>query len=428
MRKITIGTGSDSGSTADQRPAMGLSRVPVRDGIPRSQLGPVMWPLQRPRVCMVSQRGLSRVLARCCGYEFEDVITAMDDVDLLVPAHKRTSRFRMRVRNALSRHTSAYRMVSSGLHAEPTQPTYDLFFALVQFPGDLLCLDAVPRWRRRCGFAVCFIEEIWSADIDRLGPQLNVLKKFDYVFSGCVGTVERLSEHLQRPVGYLSPGVDAIRFAPHPRVEKRGIDVCAIGRNSPDTHATLLAHANATGAFYMYESLDGIRSAKVPHEHRLLLSSLIKNSRYFLVRKAKFNRDFETAGQEEIGFRYFEGAAGGAVLIGDRPQSEKFDELLGWEDSVIPVELDAPDLPEIIAALDADPARLAGIHRRNVVNSLRRHDWLYRWAAILEAAGLPPGPRMARRQADIAVLASRFEEPGAQPDRLDVVSKEAARA
>lgn len=363
---------------------------------------------------MVSQRGLTRVLARCCGYEFEDVVTAIDDVDLIAPQHTRTSRFRLRARNRLSRSTPFYRSLSSGLRAEMPQPTYDLFFALVQFPRDLLCLDAIPGWRRRCGTAICIIEEIWNADIDRLGPQLNILKKFDYVISGCAGTVERLSERLQRPVKYLPPGVDAIRFCPDPDAERRAIDICAIGRNFPEAHAAMLDYATATGSFYLFDSLDGLRFAKAPHEHRILLASLIKNSRYFVVRRAKFNRVFETGDQEEIGFRFFEGIAGGAVLIGDRPRTPMFDQLLGWDGSVIPIRRDASDLPEIIAGLDAQPERLAKIRRDNVRNSLQQHDWLHRWSAVLDCAGLPPGPRMGTRARELAALAARFDETGAQ--------------
>lgn len=383
--------------------------------LPRSQLGPVTVPRAKPRVCVLSQRGLTRLLSRCCGYEFEDVITAIDDAELIAPGHTRSSRMRLAMRNRLSRRTSLYATLPSGLRAEPSQPTYELFFVLVQFPWDLMCLDAVPRWRSRSGFSVCVIEELWVADIDRLGPQLKVLQKFDQVFCGCADTVPRLSEYLGRPVEHLPPGVDAIRFSPDPWVDRRFIDVCAIGRNSPETHAALLAHAHATGAFYLYDSFQPPRIARAPHEHRLLLANQIKHSRYFIARKAKFNRAFETAGQAEVGFRFFEGLAGGAVLLGDRFQGGDFDELLGWEDSVIQIGPGPTELLQTIAALDAQPARLQAIRRRNVRHMLRRHDWLYRWSAVLKSAGLERPPRMEGRQADLDALAALFDEGDARP-------------
>lgn len=419
MKRVTKGahlSALNQAAPAGRKPANGghaptEAYRPRRDGaLPHSPLGPVTTPLNRPRVCMLSQRGLSRVLARCCGYEFEDVVSAIDDVDLIAPGHTRTSRLRLKARSRLSRYTPLYRSISSGLRAEMPQPTYDLFFALVQFSRDLLWLDAIPGWRRRCGSAVCVIEELWAADIERLGPQLNVLKKFDHVFCGCAGSLQPLSERLQRPVHHLPPGVDAIRFCPDPLADRRGIDICAIGRNSPSAHAALLAYANATGAFYHFDSLDGLRSAKVPHEHRMLLGNLIKHSRYFIVHRAKFNREFETGEQEEIGFRFFEGLAGGAVLLGDRPQTPIFDALMGWEDSVIVVQLDSPHLADIIGALDAQPERLDAIRRRNVCNSLRRHDWFHRWSVVLDRVGLKAGPRMESRGRDLATLSAQFDD------------------
>ena len=51
-------------------------------------------------------------------------------------------------------------------------------------------------------------------------------------------------------------------------------------------------------------------------QHRELFANMAKRSRYFLVSPAKIDRTDETRGQVEIGHRYFEGAAAGAVMIG----------------------------------------------------------------------------------------------------------------
>jgi len=39
-----------------------------------------------PRILLLSQRGMAPVISRCCSYEFEDVIRAVDSVDLVVNA------------------------------------------------------------------------------------------------------------------------------------------------------------------------------------------------------------------------------------------------------------------------------------------------------------------------------------------------------
>ena len=61
---------------------------------------------------------------------------------------------------------------------------------------------------------------------------------------------------------------------------------------------------------YEFDSIIG-REVRDVREHRLLLANTIKNSRYFIVQTAKVDREDHTAGQQEVGFRYFEGAAGG---------------------------------------------------------------------------------------------------------------------
>jgi hypothetical protein len=46
---------------------------------------------------------------------------------------------------------------------------------------------------------------------------------------------------------------------------------------------------------------------------------------------------------------------------------------------------------------------------RNVIHSLRRHDWAYRWERILAAAGLAPSAAHARRVAELARRAEQME-------------------
>jgi hypothetical protein len=60
--------------------------------------------------------------------------------------------------------------------------------------------------------------------------------------------------------------------------------------------------------FYIYDTIIRKETAQ-PAEHRSLIANIAKRSRYFLVNPAKIDRRFETCGQNEIGFRYFEGAA-----------------------------------------------------------------------------------------------------------------------
>ena len=59
----------------------------------------------------------------------------------------------------------------------------------------------------------------------------------------------------------------------------------------------------------------------------------------------------------EIGPRFYEGAAGGAVLIGQVPTNcQVFDRDFDWTDAVIDMPFHSTDIAERISALDAEPA------------------------------------------------------------------------
>src|SRR5258705_13338084 len=159
-----------------------------------------------------------------------------------------------------------------------------------------------------------------------------------------------------------------------------------MGRRPPETHKAVLRMADAGEWYYMYDA--GTNYSVSSHaEHRRRLADMIKRSRFFLVNPASGADKVErTRGQQELGFRFFEGAAAGAVLIGDAPHNASFNEYFGWQDSVIPLPFDSGDVADVIAELEADPSRLGRISKTNVVNSLRRHDHVYRWGQVLSLA------------------------------------------
>jgi hypothetical protein len=51
---------------------------------------------------------------------------------------------------------------------------------------------------------------------------------------------------------------------------------------------------------------------------------------------------------------------------------------------------DSNDIDLIIRDLDRDPERQDRMRRTGVAQALIRHDWVYRWEAILKAVGLEP--------------------------------------
>jgi hypothetical protein len=357
---------------------------------------------------LFSPRNLAPVISRCFSYEFEDAITAMDSVEMVAPEPAiGAAGFDVVSRgvNKIGRATSLVSVINPGVRSIDVPRRYELFFAVCQFATDLTWLNALRGWRERSGIAACWLEEIWAKDLGRLRSQLALLREFDHVFTNCRGSVEGLAAAIGRPVTYLPPGVDCLKFFPGAPASERVIDVYNMGRRHPVTHEALLAMARERGIFYLYDTFKGNIQVQSPTEHRLQLANLIKRSRYFVANKAKVTEKGETGTQEEVGFRFFEGAAGGAVMIGDPPDVDSFREHFDWPDAVIHLPYGSADVGDLIADLDRQPERLAAIRRDNLVNALRRHDWAYRWEAVLDSVGMEPTPELRIRRGRLEELA-----------------------
>jgi len=151
-------------------------------------------------------------------------------------------------------------------------------------------------------------------------------------------------------------------------------------------------------------------------QHREHFANVAKRSQYFVVAPGKIDVADETQGQVEVGYRYFEGAAAGAVMIGQSPDCRAFGEMFPWPDAVIQVRPDGSDVMEVLGRLTSQPERVSVIGLRNTAEALLRHDWVYRWREIFRIAGVEPSPGMLareRRLKDVAELAASAIEDSA---------------
>lgn len=210
--------------------------------------------------------------------------------------------------------------------------------------------------------------------------------------------VEGLSKLIKPPVTYIPPAVDTLRFSPYPNPPQRFIDVSYVGRRSPNIHDALVKRAAQDNFFYYHDTVKGKLEIGNAREHRILLANLFQRSRYNITNYAKFNSTAETGGTQEIGYRFFEGAAAGTVMIGMPPAGEAFSRYFDWSEPIIKVDLSGTDVVEAIAELDAQPERLERISRGNVANCLLKHDWSYRWRDILSTFDLKPSQAMIERE------------------------------
>jgi hypothetical protein len=202
---------------------------------------------------------------------------------------------------------------------------------------------------------------------------------------------------------------DVLRFTPYPKVRPRLIDVLSVGRRSEPVHQALRRASTQQDFFYLFDTLPGpLVRPNNRIEHREMLANTAKLSRTFITYPAKFGAE-ENFGQSDVGARYFEGAAAGAVMLGQAPTASAFRDHFPWPDAVIEPNPDGSDVGEVLAALFSRPDEFERMSHRNATTALRRHDWAHRWRSMLSTAGVPERPPLARRLEVMEKLAEQSE-------------------
>ena len=370
-------------------------------------------------VLLLSQRRIADLVAYCLAYEFEDTFAAVTGAQRIDATGLSSLEFSRRAYK-LSRLASGSPELARRLSPRPRstvrlESDFDLFFPMFSHTQELYALATIPNWRQRCRKAACFITEVRSD----LLPEylLELLSDFDHIFLGFRNNVKDVARITGRPCTYLPLAVDVPRFAPASLDQPRPIEVCNIGRRSAVTHRALLDEVERQQCFYYYdtvaasgEDLKG-RTFRVdsPHEHRRMLATILKHSRYYIANRSNINRPELTSDGDEISARFYEGAAAGTVMIGEPPRTEEFKLQFDWPDAVIHVRFDSPDIGRVLADLNGDPERLRAVRRNNVREAALRHDWLHRMQVVFDALGLAPTEAMRARARRLDQIASQMD-------------------
>jgi hypothetical protein len=362
-------------------------------------------------------RRLANLVAFCAQYEFEDVIAEVTGADRVDAADARALELSRRAYKLLrlgTRSRDLARTLAPRPSTLPLQRDYELFLPVFNYTHELYALRVLPDWRARCRVAACFITEAWAHLLP--GYLLELLSEFDHIFIGTRHCVEQVARITGRPCTYLPQAADVLRFSPWPNQPPRAIDVCNIGRRSPVTHQALVNLAAERRIFYYFDTIAASSgtdrkqrtfSVADPAQHRLMLASLLQRSRYFIANRSRIDEPEHTGGQEEIAGRFYEGAAAGAVMLGEPPNAEQFRSQFGWPDAVIRMPFDCPDVQRVLADLDADPQRLARVRHENARQAALRHDWIQRLETVFRTLGLDPTPAMIERRRRLDELAAR---------------------
>lgn len=373
-----------------------------------------------PRICVATLRGLTKRAYRCGIFESEDVLSGVATVDFLEIERRWGDWVKDLFVRKLLWHDISKKLifVNPGLRKTTIKKEYDMFVCIFQNFSDFPYLNAITGWRERCRTSICWIDEIYAASISGLENWLDILNQFDHVFIGSKGSISEMSRAIGKNCRWLPGGVDALRFSPFPHLPARVIDVYSIGRREPRIHSRLLDSALRGEVFYVYDTLNGSDTEVYDHrQHRDMFSNLAKRSRCFMVAPARAD-DALTRGQVEVGYRFYEGTAAGALLVGQEPNCDAFSTLFPWPQAVIPARQDGSDIVDILADIAANPERASVLSRRNAAEALLRFDWVYRWKEVFTASGFDPSPAMAAREhrlkqlAEVAgYVAEGYEQP-----------------
>jgi hypothetical protein len=372
-------------------------------------------------VLLLSQRRIADLAAFCLAYEFEDTFASVTDAQRIdvtdFPALEFSRRAYKFARLAFGSPRLAHQLAPSPRTKVVLECDFDLFFPVFSHAYELYSLATIPNWRQRCRKAACFITEVGSETLPEY--LLELLSAFDHVFIGHRHPVSDIARITGRPCTYLPLAVDVPRFAPTSCDEPRPIEVCNIGRRSRVTHQALLDDAERRRSFYYYDTVaasgsdlkDRTFHVDSPHEHRRMLATLLKHSCYYIANRSYVNRPEFAAGRDEISARFYEGAAAGAVMIGEAPRTEEFKQQFDWPDALIHMPFDSPDIGRMLGDLDGDPERLRAIRRNNVWQAAQRHDWLHRILVVFDTLGLAPTEKMRARAKRLEQIASNALAP-----------------
>jgi len=366
---------------------------------------------RKPRICMLTTRGFAHNAWRCGFYEGQDVLLEVDDVDLMYLKPKRSAELREYFQSDLIWHDFSIKFVSINMAYHPIRLTkeYDLFIAYLPYRTDLIQIPAIRGWKDHCRVSICWIEELWAAHVPKLKSWLSALSEFDHVVLGLKGTVKAVSDIVKQPCHWVPAAVDTIRFAPYPQPPARVIDIYSIGPIWEGLHRKFLDIAAKKNMFYIYDTFHASDAqVKDYRQHREMFANMAKRSRYFIVAPAKAYKPEEIKDQTEVGLRYYEASAAGAIMLGQVPYCESFNTMFDWPDAVIEIKPDGSDVTEVLSSLAAQPERLLEISRRNAIEALLRHDWVYRWKKILNIAGLKSAPKMEIRENRLRQMAEEM--------------------
>lgn len=346
-------------------------------------------------ILILSVRNLRKQAANSILFEFEDLIHTFQNTLIYAPTFEHV--FSRKAYRTIKKFSSSNHLAQT-LSRYPTvdilDDDYELILVVIDNVYQLHLLNHIKGWRNCKAKKACFLAELWPGSLNDPMVLREPFQDYDHIFVGFSNAVSILREKLGVSCSYLPVGVDTKLFSSPLPNPARPIDIAYLGRRRQEIHNQLLLTRDKNNLFYLYDTAMGMQ-VEDHIQHRNMYSDILKRSKCAVAYPAKMNLGSYTNNVVEIGWRYFEFAAAGSIILGATPQNENFDTYFGWEDSVI----DVPDtsFSHILRDLLRDEARRLQLEQTNRRESLLRNDWVYRWLEILKQFSIEPSQQALNR-------------------------------
>lgn len=359
-------------------------------------------------VTVASLRNVRMIPAQCCVVEMEDVLLDVLDAHLITPVCNRGATWQSRL---------AFRYDPGKIYSRGSSDRHC---------GDLLILSAltmsdVVQMVIQLGRSIRDYDHVWAIVFDaglsdKRKAKSTWQKKFsthhaavdciDRILTPVTFGIASLSQLYGIPTDHFPLAADVVKYGNNR--PKRLIDVTGYGRLKQE-HSVLLSQSyNHPESARMYFHTDHMNFTTVTDHyiHRRYFWKVLTNSKISLCYSHKSANPASRFRHDFVGQRWFESLAGGCAIVGYKPDCTEAEKMFGWEDALIELPAETPEIVPFLESLLNDEQRMQVIYERNYYHALVSHDWIYRIENLLSSAQLPLPPKLAERKYRLSKSAS----------------------
>lgn len=192
---------------------------------------------------------------------------------------------------------------------------------------DNFSLDLFKNWDRHVGFKILYLIDTWEKHVPSIRRVLKSTK-WDVTITAHGGAKRFLEEETQRSWRVVPLGVKLERFQPATR-EERQIGFCAYGRRLEQVHRSVKEYCSQTGKDYDYTIAAALQPQIDPSESYQIYAWHLTHSVFNFCWPMEVTNPGRVRSFSPITCRFFESAASGTVVLGEKPDDPSFDALFG---------------------------------------------------------------------------------------------------